>query len=155
MTDGVGKGIRSMGSSSPSCLNKVGVKVGDWAAGEAGLGDTLRDPRTSADNWMTCWFRRLFSTSICDRRDRRNWFCCSIWIFSFSSFSISSLLRSREVWAAARLRRTRSIRRCSFSSSVLARFLVFVSELFLCFCCLEWNIPRRQVRLGGWEFLAP
>ena len=35
--------------------------------------------------------------------------------------SVSCRLRSRELWAAARLRLIRSMRRCSFSSSVLAR----------------------------------
>jgi hypothetical protein len=41
----------------------------------------------------------------------------------FSRASTSCRLRSRDDWAARRLRRTRSTRRCSFSSSVLARFL--------------------------------
>ena len=43
--------------------------------------------------------------------------------FSFWSASASSRLRSLDDWAARRLRRTRSILRCSFSASVLARFL--------------------------------
>lgn len=41
--------------------------------------------------------------------------------FSAWSSSTSCRLRSRELWAARRLRFTRSMRRCSFSSSVLAR----------------------------------
>lgn len=44
-------------------------------------------------------------------------------LFRISRASTSSRLRSREDWAARRLRRTRSTRRCSFSSSVFARFL--------------------------------
>lgn len=44
-------------------------------------------------------------------------------LFRTSSASTSSLLRSRDDCAARRLRRTRSTRRCSFSSSVFARFL--------------------------------
>lgn len=44
-------------------------------------------------------------------------------LLRFSSASTSSRLRSREDWAARRFRRTRSTRRCSFSSSVFARFL--------------------------------
>lgn len=39
-----------------------------------------------------------------------------------ASVSASCLLRSRELWAAALLRLIRSMRRCSFSSSVFARF---------------------------------
>ena len=39
-----------------------------------------------------------------------------------ANVSVSARLRSRELWAAARFRLIRSIRRCSFSSSVLARF---------------------------------
>lgn len=41
--------------------------------------------------------------------------------FSFWSTSYSCRLRSRELCAARRFRLTRSMRRCSFSSSVLAR----------------------------------
>lgn len=41
-----------------------------------------------------------------------------------SNASTSRRFRSREDWAARRFRRTRSTRRCSFSSSVLARFLL-------------------------------
>lgn len=59
---GVGKGIRSMGSSSPSCLKRVGVRVGDCVmagGGEAALcemGVVLREEelRTSADSLATC-----------------------------------------------------------------------------------------------------
>lgn len=46
----------------------------------------------------------------------------SSWFF-FSRASTSWRLRSRDDCAARRLRRTRSTLRCSFSSSVLARFL--------------------------------
>ena len=120
--DGVGKGILSSEGSSPSCLNRTGANVGD-AVTETDWGVVPRDDRISADNWATCWLSRLFSASICAKRWRRNSFCCSIANFSPSSFSTSNRFRSREVWAAARFRRTRSIRRCSFSSSVLARFL--------------------------------
>lgn len=45
--------------------------------------------------------------------------CC----LTASSASTSKRLRSLDDWAARRLRRTRSTRRCSFSSSVFARFL--------------------------------
>lgn len=41
-----------------------------------------------------------------------------------SRASTSRRLRSRDDWAARRFLKTRSTRRCSFSSSVLARFLL-------------------------------
>lgn len=44
-------------------------------------------------------------------------------LFFCAKASVSCRLRSRDDWAARRFRRTRSTRRCSFSSSVLARFL--------------------------------
>lgn len=57
-------------------------------------------------------------------------FCCRAWsrsasssLLRFSRPSTSWRFRSREDWAARRFRSTRSTRRCSFSSSVLARFL--------------------------------
>jgi hypothetical protein len=45
----------------------------------------------------------------------------SSWSFSDCIESYSCRLRSRELCAAKRFRLTRSMRRCSFSSSVLAR----------------------------------
>ena len=77
----------------------------------------------------TCCARRNFSCSTVINRSLSDSFCCSIDIFSPSSFSTSCRLRSREDWAAWRFRSTRSIRRCSFSSSVFARFLYFTSAL--------------------------
>ena len=58
--------------------------------------------------WASCWCRAL----ICNLR---------AW-FSTSRRSASWRLRSRELCAAARLRLIRSMRRCSFSSAVFARF---------------------------------
>lgn len=122
--EGVGKGMRSRPISSGSCLNNVGVNVGEFESSTTlDLGVVPREPRISAESCSTWRVSRLFSASICASRCSRNAFCCSNRFFSFSSRSTSMRLRSRDVWAAARLRRTRSIRRCSFSSSVLARFL--------------------------------
>jgi hypothetical protein len=61
MVEGVGKGIRSIWRSSPSCLKRVGVRVGEavvvmaveeeWGTGEPALtGVLLREPRTSAES---------------------------------------------------------------------------------------------------------
>lgn len=58
----MGKGIRSMGSSSPSCLKRVGVRVGDSVmAGTGGgeeawleIGVVLREDRTLAESCATC-----------------------------------------------------------------------------------------------------
>jgi hypothetical protein len=52
---------------------------------------------------------------------RAAWRSASSLSFSIWMCSYSCRLRSRELWAARRLRLTRSMRRCSFSSSVLAR----------------------------------
>lgn len=69
-----------------------------------------------------CWNFRISSRSV-------RLICCA-WrsaasssLFLLSRPSTSRRFRSRDDWAARRLRRTRSTRRCSFSSSVLARFL--------------------------------
>jgi hypothetical protein len=53
---GVGKGMRSIWMSSPSCLKRVGVRVGDSVMAGGGevalleMGVVLREPRTSADS---------------------------------------------------------------------------------------------------------
>lgn len=64
-----------------------------------------------ASSWRAIW--------LMTSREMRSW--SSSLSFSAWRSSTSCLLRSRELWAARRLRFTRSIRRCSFSSSVLAR----------------------------------
>lgn len=69
-----------------------------------------RNLLSSSINIMFCfrWSLRSFSSSV----------------LRFSKASTSCRLRSRDDCAARRFRRTRSTLRCSFSSSVLARFLV-------------------------------
>jgi hypothetical protein len=67
--------------------------------------------------------RSSFFACMSAKRISRSWFRRSIALFSASSASTSCRLRSLDDWAARRLRRTRSTRRCSFSSSVFARFL--------------------------------
>lgn len=64
-----------------------------------------------------------FLASISASRSSRSRFLCSTACFAASKASTSNRLRSLEDWAARRLRRTRSTRLCSFSSSVFARFL--------------------------------
>lgn len=143
--DGEVKGILSRDISSPSCLKRVGVRVGD----DSDFGDERTDwgvvPRDDDEVWIsddsltTCWFSREFSASICLRRPMRNSFCSAMACFSPSSFSTSRRFRSLEVWAAARFRSTRSMRRCSFSSSVLARFLHqgLAARVFICCAVLS------------------
>jgi len=48
--DGVGKGIRSREMSSCSCLNKVGVRVGEAIAEQTDFGLLPRDPWISAES---------------------------------------------------------------------------------------------------------
>lgn len=112
----------------------TGDRQGDSAMGSTvALGDTV-----VSVGWCVVWGLK----SSCDRGGRplafricasssmsRAFICSACWmaasrsLFLFSSCSTSCLLRSREDWAARRFRRTRSTRRCSFSSAVLARFL--------------------------------
>ena len=109
---------------------------------------------TSAVSFVTCWASRNFSCSTAIKRSLRRRFCNSISCFSPSSFSTSCRLRSREDWAAWRFRRTLSIRRCSFSSSVLARFL-FTRQSMCPGSSSVMCWPWRKIRLRGWQLLTP
>lgn len=97
------------GAMWPSCeLNSSCEKV-------MGLGRRASSDGAAPDVpslWRSSWIRLLALSS----------FSFSSWFF-FSRASTSWRLRSRDDCAARRLRRTRSTLRCSFSSSVLARFL--------------------------------
>ena len=98
-----------------NCLSAV--RVGD------GRPDGIDVVSRSGINSRSFISRRAFSVATTRSCSRSSLFSSSISFFSFSSFSTSRRLRSRDDWAACLLRRTRSTRRCSFSSSVLARFL--------------------------------
>jgi hypothetical protein len=74
-------------------------------------------------NCSSSRMRSSFFACMSAKRISRSAFRLSMARFSFSRASTSCRLRSRDDWAARRLRRTRSTRRCSFSSSVFARFL--------------------------------
>lgn len=119
-----------------SCENVMGF--GLRASNE---GDEPDEPSFWRSSSMMWWALSSLSTS--------SW-------FFFSRASTSWRLRSRDDCAARRLRRTRSTLRCSFSSSVLARFLeggrsavVRRDEARPRF------LPWREVCLGFWEDLAP
>jgi hypothetical protein len=94
---------------------------GDWCGDAA-----VELPRKTAMVPVNCsssrWSMR-FLASRSAKRISRSWFRRSIAVFWASRASTSCRLRSLDDWAARRLRRTRSTRRCSFSSSVFARFL--------------------------------
>lgn len=110
-----------------SCENVTGRGE---ACGEA----VVALPRNTAIWPVNCsssrWSIR-FLASRSARRISRSWLRRSIACFWASRASTSMRLRSRDDCAARRLRRTRSTRRCSFSSSVLARFLSLISIYFI------------------------
>ncbi len=68
-----------------------------------------------------------------------------------SRASTSCRFRSREDWAARRLRRTRSTRRCSFSSSVLARFLV--AATLALYRRLNWITNMYHTLEASWSWV--
>lgn len=93
----------------PSCeLNSSCEKVMGLGRRASIDGEFPEEPNL----WKSSWMRLLAFSSL----STNSW-------FFFSRASTSWRLRSREDCAARRFRRTRSTLRCSFSSSVLARFL--------------------------------
>ena len=101
----------------PSCELKSSGDSEIWLSRRESRGDDDRvtTPESRRKRWSSSTRSRLAFWAL-----RRS---VSSSLLRCSRASTSSLLRSREDWAARRLRRTRSTRRCSFSSSVLARFL--------------------------------
>lgn len=87
-------------------------------------------------NILTCcsrlerrWASSMFSLSVRDNLLLSSLLSTSRAALAFSSASYSNRFRSREVCAAWRFLITRSILRCSFSGSVLARLLYEVSYM--------------------------
>jgi len=107
-----------------------------------------------------CWRKRRSSSRsliLYFSTERRR---ASSSLFRTSSASTSWRFRSREDWAARRLRRTRSTRLCSFSSSVLARFLEsgvsnHLSTRRRTPPRFATNLPWWKVGLGFGEDLTP
>lgn len=89
--------------------------------------------------------------------------CSSSWRFRISRASTSRRFRSREDCAARRFRRTRSTRRCSFSSSVFARFLHRGKNKVSTVMHITksppktptGHLPRREIRFRFGKHLAP
>lgn len=116
-------------SSTREIGESAEVRRTSWEPKSSGRSVTelfdVEKSRGAEDRGITPESRRIFvSSSINLALACWAWFrAASSSLFLLSRASTSSLLRSLEDCAARRLRRTRSTRRCSFSSSVLARFL--------------------------------
>ena len=108
-----------------SCENVTGVGACRNCSERAG-DDAPDEPRKTVMPPVNCSNSRWSIAFLASESARRNSRSCarlSMARFSASNASTSCRLRSLDDWAARRLRRTRSTRRCSFSSSVFARFL--------------------------------
>lgn len=125
----MGRLSASVDEPKSSCEKVMGVCVcRNCSVCSGDAGDGADEPRkTAIDEFpptrsSSAWYA-AHRASASAKRIKRSWFCRSTACFSASSASTSCRLRSRDDCAARRLRRTRSTRRCSFSSSVFARFL--------------------------------
>ncbi len=134
--------------AAPSCELKRGCEKvrGVWRSA-SNVGAPLDTTPVPARRPRSCPASSLLSSCARRRAASRSLFLCS-------RLSTSRRLRSREDWAARRFLRTRSTRRCSFSSSVLARFLLWV-RIVGGDGSLRSCLPRREVRLGLRELLPP
>lgn len=92
----------------------------------------VKEGGASLDEWEAAWSKETSEEGALERArpsssrrrrfsDSRAELSCWRRLFSMRSVSISSCLRMRLMWAAWRLRWTRSYLRCAFSSSVFAR----------------------------------
>lgn len=133
----------------PSCELKSSCdrERGGSRSAFRGDDDRVRTPESRRNRVSSCANNML---AFC-----ASWSMVSSSLLRISRASTSRRFRSREDWAARRFLRTRSTRRCSFSSSVLARFLRFVRNFLRRWVVDHSFLPRREIGLGLWENLAP